>query len=166
MCFRDNAEGAADGRASREVTTSEAFRAGLFAGSVEALVATPFDILKLRGQVAAVQVPATGVAASSKPLWSQIEQSLVGLPHAHPQMVPSIRTYAWLENGTGQPPLIKDVAGLKRLTDVEGLSVLWRGLRPGIFRDALYAGVFFGSWQYLYEMILEWKVISMDIKPR
>ncbi len=102
-----------------------------------------FDILKLRGQVAAVQVPATGVV-SSKPLWNEIEQSLIRLPHTHPRMVPSIKTYAWLENGTGQPPLIKDVAGLKRLTDVEGRSVLWRGLRPGIFRDASYAGVFLG----------------------
>lgn len=166
--IRDNAvvrEVAADGRSSKEVSISEAFMAGLCAGSVEAIVATPFDILKLRGQVAAVQVPATGVALP-KPHWNLIEQSLVGLPHAHPQMLPSIRTYPWLENGTGQPPLIRDVAALKRLTDVEGLDVLWRGLRPGIFRDALYAGVFFGSWQYLYEMMLEWKVISMETKPR
>lgn len=158
-------ESAADGRASREVSISEAFRAGLCAGAVESFVATPFDILKLRGQIAAVQVPETGVALR-QPLWNQIEQSLVVLPHSRPQTVPAIRTYAWLENGTGQPHLIRDVAGLKRLTDVEGLSSLWRGLRPGLFRDASYAGVFFGSWQYLYEIMLEWKVISMDTKPR
>lgn len=156
---------AADGRATREVTTSEAFRAGIVAGAVEAIVATPFDLLKLRGQIAAVQVPATGVVAITPP-WKEIEQSLVGLPHARPQLLPSIQVYPWMENGTGQPPLIKDVAGLKRLVDVEGLSVLWRGLRPGIFRDALYAGVFFGSWQYLYEGMLEWNALGMDTKPR
>lgn len=155
-----------DGRASREVSISEAFMAGLCAGSVEAFVATPFDILKLRGQVAAVTVPATGATAlNPKPIWKQIEQSLVGLPHAHPKMVPAIRNYAWLENGTGQPPLIKDVSGLKRLTGVEGVTVLWRGLRPGIFRDAPYAGVFFGSWQFLYELMLEWKALDMETKP-
>jgi hypothetical protein len=141
--------------------------AGLCAGSVEAFVATPFDILKLRGQVAAVTVPATGATAlNPKPVWKQIEQSLVGLPHAHLKMVPAIRNYAWLENGTGQPPLIKDVSGLKRLTGVEGVTVLWRGLRPGIFRDASYAGVFFGSWQFLYELMLEWKALDLETKPR
>ena len=141
--------------------------AGLCAGSVEAFVATPFDILKLRDQVAAVTVPSTGPSVPSlKPVWNQIEQSLVGLPHTHRKMMPAIRNYAWFENGTGQPSLIKDVSGLRRLKDVEGVTVLWRGLRPGIFRDASYAGVFFGSWQFLYEMMLEWKAFSMETKPR
>lgn len=157
---------ATDGLASNEVSISEAFMAGLCAGSVESLVATPFDILQLRAQVSAVTASSAGATMSgSKSPWTQVEQSLVGLPHAHPKMMNDIRRFAWLENGTGRPPLIKDVAGLKRLTDVEGLNVLWRGLRPGLFRDALYAGVFFGSWQYMYEMMLEYKAFHMTTKP-
>lgn len=160
---------AADGRTSNHVTIPEATLAGLFAGSLESFVATPFDILKLRAQVTAVTAPSQ-YSAINEPYdiarWRQIEQCFAGLSHKPPDMVRSLQRYAWLENGTGHPPLVRDVSGLKRLTQVEGLNVLWRGLRPGFFRDASYAGVFFGSWQFLYELLLELKAFKMEPTPR
>lgn len=159
----------ADGRTSDEVTISEAFLAGLFAGSVESIVGTPFDILKLRAQLAACSLPLEGPTVSevySEAQWNRVHRCFIGLPHSNPNIVSSLRRYRWLQNGSGHPPLVRDVSGLKRVTDVEGFNTLWRGIRPGMFRDATYAGVFFGSWQFLYELLLELKAFKMEPKPR
>ena len=159
----------ADGRNSHQVTISEAFLAGLFAGSVESFVGTPFDILKLRAQLTACSLPLEGAIVSksySEAQWKRVHQCFIGLPHSNSNIVSSLRRYPWLQNGSGHPPLVRDVSGLKRVTEVEGLSTLWRGVRPGMFRDATYAGVFFGSWQFLYELLLELKAFKMEPKPR
>jgi len=157
-----------DGRTSHQVTISEAFLAGLFAGSVESFVGTPFDILKLRAQLTACSLPLEGATVSksySEAQWNRAHRCFIGLPHLNPNIVSSLRRDPWLQNGSGHPPLVRDVSGLKRVTDVEGLSTLWRGVRPGMFRDASYAAVFFGSWQFLYELLLELKAFKMEPKP-
>jgi len=147
------------------MTVSEASLAGLFTGCVESLVATPFDFLKTRRQLTAV-THSLDPLYTPKANWAQVMESLAGLPATHPNMISSLQKYPWLANGTGHPPIVRDMVGIRKIIDVEGWKVLWRGFRPGLFRDATYAGFFFGSWEFLCEFLLEHKAYYMDEPPR
>ncbi|CAK9214675.1 unnamed protein product [Sphagnum troendelagicum] len=153
-----------DGRGSNDMTVSEASLAGLFTGCVESLVATPFDFLKTRRQLTAVTYSLDPLY-TPKANWAQVMESLAGLPATHPNMISSLQKYPWLANGTGHPPIVRDMVGIRQIIDVEGWKVLWRGFRPGLFRDATYAGFFFGSWEFLCEFLLEHKAYYMDEPP-
>ncbi|CAM6099450.1 unnamed protein product [Calypogeia fissa] len=172
-----------DGRSENFVTVSEALLAGLAAGACESVISTPFDFLKVRAQVITATTgevkarsaffqsqqktfdPNSALRGSNAAHWKNIRKSLSLLPVQSPNLIPALKEYPWLATGSGQPPLVKDVGGLRGAIRLEGWKSLWSGLRPGLFRDAIYGGCFFSVWQYLDDLVAEWKAYKMDPPP-
>lgn len=166
------------------MSVSEALIGGLAAGAVESVISTPFDFLKVRAQVSTAttgEAQARGALfrpklKSSDPNallrganaahWKSIGRALSLLPAQSPNLVPALKEYPWLATGSGQPPLVKDVGGFRGAVQLEGWRRLWSGLRPGLFRDAIYGGCFFSGWQYLDDLVAEWKAYKMEPPPR
>eukprot|EP00249_Psilotum_nudum_P012588 c23871_g1_i1 orf=184-1323(+) len=174
-----------DGRNDRYIYVSEAFLAGFTAGAMEALAATPFDILKLRSQMTAAtraaslhsnqRTPAKVVGLASQLLpgissdagrWDRVSQILAQLPTKHANLVGALKDYPWLITGSGDPPLVRDVRGVHGIVSLEGWRALWRGFQPGLCRDAIFGSFFFSSWQFLCDALMDWKALNMDPPPR
>jgi hypothetical protein len=169
-----------DGREDNYVLVSEATLAGITSGVVESLTCTPFEILKVRHQISSssqikptiTQTPTPlsskllpGYSPSTKAFSSTVELLSILSPK-HPDLLGALKTYPWMLTGSGRPPLASEVKGLKSVVCLEGWGALWRGIRPGIFRDSIFGGFFFGTWQFLHEVMLTWKSLSINPPPR
>lgn len=174
----------ADGREDNYVYVSEAFLAGIAAGALEAVISTPFELLKLRAQVtAAVHPPASSSVKANqvntlviarllrgctldKKAWDHTIELLSTLSNKHPNMISALKDYPWMLTGSGRPPAVYDVKRPLSIISLEGWDALWRGLRPSIVRDSIFGGIFFSSWQFLHIQVLEQKAIGMNPPPR
>lgn len=173
-----------DGREYKFVYLPEAFLAGLASGALESFVVTPFDLFKVRAQVTSITrrpyseqscpLPKTTSVVSKllpgyspeKRQWDRVSGLLSALPSKNSNVINALRVYPWLVTGSGQPPFVRDLKGPLSSISLEGWSVLWRGLRPGIFRDAVFSGFFFSCWQFLYNIMLDWKACQMRPLPK
>ncbi|OMP04030.1 Mitochondrial substrate/solute carrier [Corchorus olitorius] len=106
------------------------------AGAVESLTSSPFELIKLRAQ------------QTSKYDWCHTRLPLDDM------------------SGSGRPPSVYDVRRPSQVISLDGCGALWRGLRSGIARDSIFGGVFFSTWQFLHQVILDWKAVEMDPPPR
>lgn len=173
-----------DGREDNYVYVSEALMAGVAAGSMESLISSPFELIKLRAQVASVsRFPRLISTAESKAVSPLIDKLLRGyspdkvalnnsvallstLSAKHPNLVGALREYPWMMTGSGKAPSVCDVQKPSNIISLEGWGALWRGLRPGVVRDSVYGGIFFSTWQFLHRAMLDWKAVGMDPIPR
>lgn len=173
-----------DGREDNYVYVSEALMAGVAAGSMESLISSPFELIKLRAQVASVsRFPRLISTAESKAVSPLIDKLLCGyspdkvalnnsvallstLSAKHPNLVGALREYPWMMTGSGKAPSVCDVQKPSNIISLEGWGALWRGLRPGVVRDSVYGGIFFSTWQFLHRAMLDWKAVGMDPIPR
>lgn len=173
-----------DGREDNYVYVSEALLAGMAAGVIEAVVCTPFELLKLRRQVASAS--RFGTIGSVKPMqdssqviskllpgytpdmkaWNHTIGLLSTLSTNSSNMVGALRQYPWMLTGSGRPPLASDVKGPLEIISLEGRSALWRGLRSGITRDCVFGGVFFSTWQFFHIGMLNWMALDINPPPR
>ncbi|CAN6444172.1 unnamed protein product [Victoria cruziana] len=172
-----------DGREDNHVYVSEALLAGLASGAVEAVISTPFDLFKLRMQVTSacrgsslkshhVDQVVTPVIAKLLPgyvpdklAWVHNAEFLSKLPSKHPNLIDALKEYPWMLTGSGRQPAAYDVKGPSQVVTLEGWSSIWRGLRPGLFRDSIFSGIFFSCWQAIHIALLEWKSLEM-VHPR
>ncbi|XP_022138932.1 uncharacterized protein LOC111009990 isoform X2 [Momordica charantia] len=174
-----------DGREDDHVHVSEALLAGLMAGAVESLISSPFEIVKLRAQVAsAVRVPSSvslvGQEGALVPSMSRFLHGytpdqkalnhsvglLSTLTTKHPNIKCALQEYPWMMTGSGRPPAVSNVHRPSDIVSLEGWGALWRDLRSGIARDSVFSGVFFSTWQFMHRSMLIWKSIEMDPPPR
>ncbi|KAI3996630.1 hypothetical protein MKX01_009462 [Papaver californicum] len=173
-----------DGREENYVYVSEAFLAGIIAGSFEAVTSTPFELLKVRAQVAsATPLPtATSITAKQtaapmitrllrgytpdKKAWDLTLGLLSTLSSKNPNMAGALKEYPWMMTGSRKPPLAYEVRRPRDVISLEGWGAMWRGLRAGIARDSIFGGVFFSTWQFLHIAMLDWKAIGMNPPPR
>ncbi|KAG0460759.1 hypothetical protein HPP92_020624 [Vanilla planifolia] len=171
-----------DGREDGYVYVSEAMLAGLAAGSLEAVVSTPFELVKHRKQVASTSKSSFLSAASAMkgstnskllPRYTPDPKALsltVGLlsslPQKHSNLESALKQYPWMLTGSGRPPLASNIKGLSEIISLEGWNALWRGLRAGITRDCVYGSVFFTIWQFIHNGMLNWKAIDIVPPPR
>ncbi|KAI0500907.1 hypothetical protein KFK09_019125 [Dendrobium nobile] len=173
-----------DGREDTYVYVSEAMLAGIAAGAVEAVVRTPFELLKHRKQTAStsksnilrtVKSMPDSISIISKLLprytpdvkaWSDTVGLLSSLPAKHSNLDPALKRYPWLLTGSGRPPLASFVNGPSDIISLEGWNAMWRGLRAGIARDCFYGGFFFAVWQFLHIGMLTWKALHLAPSPR
>lgn len=172
-----------DGREDNYVYVNEALLAGIAAGAIEGFVSTPFELLKLRAQVAS----ATGLPRSTsfkkeatspitgkllrgykpdKRTWDYTVGLLSSLSPKNPNVAASLKEYPWMLTGSGKPPSVHEVKKPSDVITLEGWRALWRGLRSGIARDSIFGGVFFSSWQFLHITMLDFKAVQMDPPPR
>ena len=174
----------ADGRENNYVTASEAFLAGMAAGATETLISSPFELIKLRMQAASASyVPNSNFSleeGARKPLIARLlngcypdKKSLnqyVGLLSTlttkNTNISGALLEYPWAMTGSGLPPSVGNVRRPSNIISLEGWSTLWRGLRSGIVRDSVFGGVFFSSWQFLHQAMLDWKAVGMNPPPR
>ncbi|WCJ28529.1 Mitochondrial substrate carrier family protein [Euphorbia peplus] len=172
-----------DGREDSYIHVSEAFMAGVVAGTMESLISSPFEIIKLRAQVAAATtVPKSTAIKESKAVAPLITKLLHGyspdktalnhtvallstLSAKHPKLVGALQEYPWMITGSGKAPSVCDVQKPSKIISLEGWGALWRGLRPGLVRDSIYGGFFFSSWQFLHRAMLDWKAVGMNPIP-
>lgn len=68
--------------------------------------------------------------------------------------------------GSGKAPSVCDVRKLSSIISLEGWGALWRGIRSGLVRDSIFGGVFFSGWQFMHDVMLNWKAVGMDPIPR
>ncbi|CAA0812420.1 Mitochondrial substrate carrier family protein [Striga hermonthica] len=173
-----------DGREDDYTHVSEALMAGLAAGMVECLVSSPFEIIKLRAQVASasriVQPPAVSEKNTISPLVSRLlprysldmtaMSNSVGLLSTltpkYTNMFDALKGYPWMMTGSAKPPAVSSVSKPSEILSLEGWPALWRGLRSGLVRDSIFGSVFFSSWQFLHQVMLNWKAVGMDPIPR
>ncbi|XP_022747024.1 uncharacterized protein LOC111296816 isoform X2 [Durio zibethinus] len=173
-----------DGREDNFVYVSEALMAGMAAGAVESLTSSPFELLKLRAQVtSASRISRATPVTENKPVGPVIGRLLRGytpdmkalnhyvgmlsiLNSKHPNMVGAIQEYPWMMTGSGRPPSVYDVQRPSEIISLEGWGALWRGLRSGVARDSVFGGIFFSTWQFLHQAMLDWKAVGMDPPPR
>ncbi|KAL2519857.1 Mitochondrial substrate carrier family protein [Forsythia ovata] len=173
-----------DGREDNYVHVSEALMAGLAAGSVESLVSSPFELIKLRAQVAsASRIPRPPSLVETTVVPPLIARLLPGysldmrtmsnsvgllstLTTMHAKTIDALKEYPWMMTGSGRPPPVSNVRRPSDVITLEGWGALWRGLRPGLVRDSIFGGIFFSSWQFLHGAMLEWKAVGMDPIPR
>ncbi|KAJ9168434.1 hypothetical protein P3X46_019959 [Hevea brasiliensis] len=173
-----------DGREDNYVYVSEALLAGMAAGSMESLVRSPFEMIKLRAQVtSASRIPRSSFNAESKAVSPLIDKLLHGytpekmalnnsvallstLSAKHPNLVGALQEYPWMMTGSGKAPSVCNVQKPSNIISLEGWGALWRGLRSGVVRDSIYGGIFFSSWQFLHRAMLDWKAVGMDSLPR
>lgn len=171
-----------DGREDNYVYVSEALLAGIAAGAIEAVICTPFELLKIRRQVSASRFKTLSSleAMESTPLiskllpgytlnikaWNNTVGLLSTLSPKHPDMVGALKQYPWMLTGSGRPPLASDVKGPFNIISLEGWSALWKGLRPGIARDCVFGGFFFSTWQFFHIAMLNWKTVDTNPPPR
>ncbi|XP_002526979.2 uncharacterized protein LOC8260363 [Ricinus communis] len=173
-----------DGREDNYVYVSEALMAGMAAGAMEAVISSPFELIKLRAQVtSASRLPRSTSVTGNKAVSPLIDKLLHGytpdkialnnsaallstLSAKHPNLVGALQEYPWMMTGSGKAPSVSDVQKTSSIISLEGWGALWRGLRSGIVRDSVYAGIFFSSWQFLHRAMLEWKAVGMNPLPR
>ncbi|XP_010532513.1 PREDICTED: mitochondrial arginine transporter BAC2 [Tarenaya hassleriana] len=172
-----------DGREDNSLNVSEAYLAGMAAGAAETLMTSPFELLKVREQVAAAsRAPNTAAVAETAHTPQVISRLLrtytpdlralnqtVGLLSVlnpkHPNMTAALQEYPWMMTGTGNPPSVLDVRRPFDVASLEGWRALWKNLRSGIVRDSLYGGIFFATWQFLHQAMLDWKAVGMNPPP-
>lgn len=175
-----------DGRIDNYVYVSEALFAGMIAGAIESCLNSPFEMIKLRKQVAAaIRVPSSSSSSSpaTKPAVAPIISRLlpgytpdkVALNHTvkllsvlsskDHNMAEALKNYPWMMSGSGKPPDVIDVKQPLDIVRLEGWRSFWRGLRAGIARDSIFGGIFFGSWQFLHLALLNWKAVGVDPPP-
>ncbi|XP_058731370.1 uncharacterized protein LOC131603129 [Vicia villosa] len=173
-----------DGREDNYVTASEALLAGMVAGATETFISSPFELIKLRVQVASASyVPSSNFAleeGARKPLIARLlngcypdKKSLnqyVGLMSTlttkNTNITGALLEHPWAMTGSGRPPSVCNVKRPSDIISLEGWNTLWRGLRSGIVRDSVFGGVFFSSWQFLHQAMLDWKAVGMNPPPR
>ncbi|KAJ8557610.1 hypothetical protein K7X08_003235 [Anisodus acutangulus] len=173
-----------DGREDKYVHVSEALLSGIASGAVESLVSSPFELIKLRAQVtSASRIPSSTsvvekavvspLMAKLLPGYSQDIKALnntVGLlttlPTKHPNLVTALKDYPWMMTGSGRPPSVFDVKRPLDIISLEGWGAFWRGMRSGLARDCVFGGIFFSTWQFLHQAMLEWKAVGMNPPPR
>ncbi|XP_042418422.1 S-adenosylmethionine mitochondrial carrier protein-like isoform X1 [Zingiber officinale] len=177
-----------DGRKSSHVYIHEALLAGLTAGAVEAVVCTPFELLKHRRQVysasyikssgSAVVMPKSSTLVSkllpgytpNVNSWNYTIGLLSTLPTnintTHGDMLGALKQCPWLLTGSGRPPLASEVREPSKIVSLEGWNALWKGLRPAITQKCVYGGFFFSTWQFLYLAMLDWNSRDMNPPPR
>ncbi|CAI9103968.1 OLC1v1002568C1 [Oldenlandia corymbosa var. corymbosa] len=173
-----------DGRVDNFVFVSEALLAGITAGALESLLSSPFEIIKLRAQVAAAsrisKTTSTVERGIASPLLSRLLRGyspdmramnntvdlLSTLTTKHPNTMTSLREYPWMMTGSGRPPSVIDVRRPRHIFSFEGIGAFWRGLRSGLVRDSVFGGVFFSTWQFLHRAMLDWKAVGMNPPPR
>lgn len=173
-----------DGREDNYVHVSEALMAGVAAGAMESLISSPFEIIKLRAQVSSIsQIPTSTSVTQGRAIAPVITRLLRGnaldknalnqsvgllstLTTKHPNLAGALKEYPWMMTGSGRPPSVCDVKRLSDIISLEGWGALWRGLRAGVARDSVFGGIFFGSWQFLHQALLDWKAVGMNPPPR
>ncbi|KAL6531672.1 hypothetical protein OROMI_028035 [Orobanche minor] len=173
-----------DGREDDYTYVSEALVAGFAAGMVECLVSSPFEIIKLRAQVASASRVVNSPSIAEKNVVSPLVSRLlprysldltamsnsVGLlstlTSRHANMIDALKGYPWMMTGSVRPPAVSSVRMPSDILSLEGLPALWRGLRSGLVRDSIFGGIFFSSWQFLHQAMLHWKAVGMDPIPR
>uniref|UniRef100_A0A2P2JBD0 Mitochondrial substrate carrier family protein n=1 Tax=Rhizophora mucronata TaxID=61149 RepID=A0A2P2JBD0_RHIMU len=173
-----------DGREYNRVYIAEAFMAGMAAGATESFIGSPFELVKLRAQVAsASRIPSSTSVTENKVGASVIAKLLRGftpdkkalnqsvtllstLTTKHPDFVGALQNYPWMMTGSGRPPSVCDVQRPSNVVSLEGVGALWRGVRSGVARDSIFGSIFFGCWQFLHEVMLVWKAVGMDPEPR
>lgn len=173
-----------DGREDDYVSVGEALMAGLAAGVMESLVTSPFELFKVRAQVASASrtahSPNTAEKSVGRPLISRLLPRcsldmaamsnslglLSTLTTKHASMLDAFKEYPWMMTGSGRPPAVGTVQMPSEIISLEGWTALWRGLRPAIVRDSIFGGIFFSSWQFLYESMRDWKAVRMNPIPR
>ncbi|GAA0155820.1 transporter [Lithospermum erythrorhizon] len=173
-----------DGREDNYVHVSEALLAGMAAGAGESIVISPFELVKLRAQVASAARTSTVSSVIEKGTVSPLVSKLlpcyspdlralnntVGLlstlTSKHPNMVDALKEYPWMMSGSGKPPPVSDVRRPSQIISLEGWSSLWRNLRAGMVRDSIFGGIFFSSWQFFHRAMLDWKAAGMTPPPR
>ncbi|XP_052179527.1 mitochondrial arginine transporter BAC2 [Diospyros lotus] len=173
-----------DGREDNYVYVSEAFMAGIASGAVESLISSPFELIKLRAQVTSASRIRSSAAVIDKtalaPLMARLLPGyspdmrtldhyvglLSTLTGKHPNMTGALKEYPWMMSGSGRAPSVCDVRRPLDIISLEGWGALWRGLRSGVVRDSIFGGVFFSSWQFLHQAMLEWKAVDMNPPPR
>ncbi|XP_057803240.1 mitochondrial arginine transporter BAC2 [Salvia miltiorrhiza] len=173
-----------DGREDDHLLLSEAMLAGFASGTVESLVSSPFEMIKVRAQVASasrITTPPSIVEKSVVPplvsrllprcsldmtAMSKSISLLSTLTTRNGNILDSLKEYPWMMTGSGKPPPVSNVRTLLEIVSLEGWTALWRGYRSGIVRDSIFGGLFFGSWQFLHEVMLNWKAVNMDPIPR
>ncbi|KAL5974977.1 hypothetical protein ACLOJK_031653 [Asimina triloba] len=173
-----------DGREDGYVYLSEALLAGFAAGAMETVLSTPLEFFKLRAQVSSVfpfqpsnfvEVKQSLPPSISKLLrgytpdkkaWDLTLGLLESLPTKGSKISGALKEYPWLITGSGRPPFAYEVQGPSGIISLEGWGALWRGLRSGIFRDSVFGGVFFSTWQFLHIIMLDWKAVAMNPPPR
>ncbi|XP_058216170.1 mitochondrial aspartate-glutamate transporter AGC1-like isoform X2 [Rhododendron vialii] len=173
-----------DGREDNHVHVSEALMAGIAAGALESLITSPFELIKLRAQVTSASRIPTSTTVTERISFSPLLARLLpgyfpdmkALNHSvgllstlttkHPNMVGALKEYPWMMTGSGRPPSVCDVRRPSDIISLEGWGALWRGLRSGVVRDSIFGGIFFASWQFLHQAMLDWKAVNMDPPPR
>lgn len=173
-----------DGREDNYVYVSEALLAGLVAGVAEALISSPFELIKLRAQVtSASRIPSSASLTEKGAVAPVIQRLLRGyipdmkalnssvgllstLTTKHPNMTSALQEYPWMMTGSGRPPSVFSVRKPSEVISLEGWGALWRGLRSGVVRDSVFGGIFFSTWQSLHRAMLDWKAVGMDPEPR
>ncbi|TKY59531.1 Mitoferrin protein [Spatholobus suberectus] len=173
-----------DGREDNYLFASEALLAGMVAGAVETFISSPFELIKLRMQVpAASYVPSSNFALEKGARTALITRSLYGcypdkrslnqyvglistLTTKNTNVTSALLEYPWTMTGSGRPPSVCNVRRPSDIISLEGWSTLWRGLRSGIVRDSVFGGIFFSTWQFLHQAMLDWKAVGMNPPPR
>lgn len=158
--------------------------AGVVAGAVEAVISSPFELIKLRMQVtAASYVPSSNFALEKGARSPLIARLLHGrypdkraldlyvglisiLKTKNTNVTSALLEYPWTMTGSGRPPSVSNVRRPSDIISLEGWRTFWRGLRPGIVRDSVFSGIFFSTWQFLHQAMLDWKAVGMDPPPR
>ncbi|KAF3667027.1 hypothetical protein FXO37_10221 [Capsicum annuum] len=173
-----------DGREDKYVYVSEALLAGIASGAVESLVSSPFELIKLRAQVtSASRIPSSTPAVEKAVVSPLIAKLLPGysrdigalnntvgllttLPTKHPNLVTALKDYPWMMTGSGRPPSVFDVKRPLDIISLEGWGAFWRGMRSGLARDCVFGGIFFSTWQFLHQAMVEWKAVGMNPPAR
>lgn len=174
----------ADGRENNYLFASEALLAGVVAGAVEAVISSPFELIKLRMQVSSASyVPSSNFALEKGARTPLIARLLHGcypdrraldqyiglistLKAKNTNLTSALLEYPWTMTGSGSPPSVSNVRRPSDIISLEGWRTFWRGLRPGIVRDSVFSGIFFSTWQFLHQAMLDWKAVGMDPPPR
>ncbi|KAL3635301.1 hypothetical protein CASFOL_019848 [Castilleja foliolosa] len=173
-----------DGREDDNTYVSEALMAGFGAGMVECLVSSPFEMIKLRAQVASasriVHSPTMAEKSVVSPLVSRLMPRYYSLDMAamsnsvgllstltarDANMLDALKRYPWMMTGSVRPPTVSSVRMPSDILSLEGGAAMWRGLRSGLVRDSIFGGIFFSSWQFLHQAMLNWKAVGMDPIP-
>lgn len=173
-----------DGREDDYLLLSEALLAGFASGTVESLVSSPFEMIKVRAQVASASrnmaTPSIAEKSVVPPLVSRLLPRysldmtamsksiglLSTLTTRNGNILGSLKEYPWMMTGSGKPPPVSNVQTLSEIVSLEGWTALWRGFRSGVVRDSIFGGLFFSSWQFLHQAMINWKAVNMDPMPR
>ncbi|XP_047182211.1 mitochondrial arginine transporter BAC2 isoform X1 [Vigna umbellata] len=173
-----------DGREDNYLFPSEALLAGMASGAIETVVSSPFELIKLRKQVtSASYAPSPNFALENgtrKPLIARLlngcypdkrsldlyTRLISTLTTKNTNMTSALLEYPWTMTGSGKPPAVSSVRRPSDIITLEGWSTLWRGIRSGIARDSVFGGIFFSTWQFLHQAMLDWKAVGMNPPPR